>query len=70
MRGLVPFKEAGVVDKVFYQKILAISLEAGQLLDFVQRFYRGAEDMKDNKSELPFLGRIEKLNVAQGAQRR
>jgi hypothetical protein len=70
VRGLVPFKETGFIDEVLYQKIFAIPREAGEVLDFVQRPYGGAEDVKDNESELSLFGLIEKLDIAQGAQRR
>ena len=56
----MPFKETGFVDEVLYQKIFAIPREAGEVRDFVQRRYRGAEDMKDNESELPFLAELRK----------
>jgi hypothetical protein len=52
----VPFKETRFIDEVPYQKIFAIPREAGEVRDFVQRLYGGAEDMKDNESELSLLG--------------
>ena len=46
----MPFKETRFIDEILYQKIFAIPREAGEVLDFVQRPYGGAEDMKYNES--------------------